>query len=343
MPDINTHYVKFIRGSIEAWELLNQTPNRIDDDTLYFIYASVENPREGKLYLGQKLISGVGSDGIININDIGDVYINDSTLADRQILIYNDTTQRWENTSLSMIIENPIGEMSGATENTNGSSGLVPAPSAGDQDKFLSGDGTWKLIAVPSFNDDVFSVVNNEVTLNGFGLAPVGSLPIKTSNGIEWSTATPGTLNKRVTTLEKLQAQISGEDDEPLDANAIYMVANGNSPDSTNCYDEYIIVGGHLELLGTFGTVDLVNYVTIPTFHTAISSLEEILNDTFDEDTGKTNLGLISRVDLIEQTYITRQEIGDLNSLILSEGNTTLVEEVNTISDRLKWHELENN
>jgi hypothetical protein len=34
-------------------------------------------------------------------------------------------------------------EMTGATASTDGTSGLVPAPDAGDQDKFLKGDGTW--------------------------------------------------------------------------------------------------------------------------------------------------------------------------------------------------------
>lgn len=34
----------------------------------------------------------------------------------------------------------------GATSSANGASGLVPAPSSGDQDKVLSGDGTWKTI-----------------------------------------------------------------------------------------------------------------------------------------------------------------------------------------------------
>lgn len=33
--------------------------------------------------------------------------------------------------------------MTGATTDTDGTSGLVPAPSIGDQDKFLRGDGTW--------------------------------------------------------------------------------------------------------------------------------------------------------------------------------------------------------
>lgn len=48
----NVHYVKFLRGSIAAWNNLLTTPNKIDDDTLYFIYEDIANPTEGKLYLG---------------------------------------------------------------------------------------------------------------------------------------------------------------------------------------------------------------------------------------------------------------------------------------------------
>ena len=36
----------------------------------------------------------------------------------------------------------------GATSLAGGASGLVPAPAAGDNEKFLRGDGTW---AVPTF------------------------------------------------------------------------------------------------------------------------------------------------------------------------------------------------
>jgi len=39
----------------------------------------------------------------------------------------------------------PLGvyDFTGATANKDGKPGAVPAPSAGDQDKFLKGDGTW--------------------------------------------------------------------------------------------------------------------------------------------------------------------------------------------------------
>lgn len=41
-------------------------------------------------------------------------------------------------------------EMTGATSDANGTSGLVPAPTAGDQGKFLKGDGTWGVPKVDS-------------------------------------------------------------------------------------------------------------------------------------------------------------------------------------------------
>lgn len=36
-----------------------------------------------------------------------------------------------------------IDIMTGATPDVEGTSGLVPVPAAGDQDKFLKADGTW--------------------------------------------------------------------------------------------------------------------------------------------------------------------------------------------------------
>ena len=340
MPNSNIHYVKFVRGSSVAWENLKLTPEKISSDTLYFIYENASTSTEGKLYLGHKLISGDSSvEGNISIGSIGEVNIDNETLSDKQILVFNETSEKWENTPLSTIIDTAVGTMRGATENTSGASGLVPVPIAGDQNKFLRGDGTWSVINTPTFNSDVFSLSNNEVSLQGYNLASVGSVPIKTSNGIQWASAAIGTLNRQITTLEKLRAQLNGTDPEPINENTIYMVLKENSGEN-NRYDEYMIVGDALELLGTFGEVNLTNYVTTTAFNTAIGSLENILNDTTDTETGETNLGLISRVIAIENNYIARSEIGNLNDLILSDGNTTLVEEVNTISERLKWHEL---
>lgn len=42
-----------------------------------------------------------------------------------------------------------LGDMTGATASADGAAGLVPAPSAGDEDKFLAGDGTFKSGGLP--------------------------------------------------------------------------------------------------------------------------------------------------------------------------------------------------
>ena len=109
-----------------------------------------------------------------------------------------------------------------------------------------------------------------------------------------------------------------------------------------------MIINNRLELLGSFGEVNLTNYVQVPVFETEVEKLENILFDQTDETTQELTPGLISRVVYLEQNFISKTDIGNLNELLLSEGNTNLVEEVNTLhtnvsilEDRLKWQELQ--
>lgn len=343
--DPNAHYVKFMRGSIQAWEALKQTPERISDDTLYFIYQDAQTSREGKLYLGQKLISGIGNGGIaedINITDLGDVYIDGEELEDKQILVYNETNQQWENTSLSTIIDTAVGVMQGATATTAGSAGLVPAPQIGDQTKFLKGNGTWAIIDIPSFDSSVFETnLNDEITLAGIVQAPVGSIPIKTNNGLEWANSITGSLTRSIISMEDLEDAL---ENNTYREDVIYMVANDNSDDDTNSYDEYLVIDSKLERIGTFGNVDLANYVKNSTFQTLVTNLNQVLYDTTNAQTGISTVGLITKVGNLETM---QAQIGNLSNLTLTDGNTTLVQQVNTITDsvvslseRLKWQEL---
>lgn len=50
------------------------------------------------------------------------------------------------------------GQMAGATEQAAGEGGTVPSPNAGDNTKFLRGDGTW---ARPSMSGAAFNVSTN--------------------------------------------------------------------------------------------------------------------------------------------------------------------------------------
>lgn len=63
----------------------------------------------------------------------------------------------------------------GATEETDGEEGLVPAPLAGNNNRFLSSDGTWK-----SVNVDLSSVLSKEDVINL--IYPVGSIYLSFSN-----------------------------------------------------------------------------------------------------------------------------------------------------------------
>lgn len=63
--------------------------------------------------------------------------------------IPSNTTYRYGGTTY-VPITNPVDIMTGATASADGVAGLVPAPHAGDQAKFLCGDGTW---VVPSNTD----------------------------------------------------------------------------------------------------------------------------------------------------------------------------------------------
>lgn len=56
-----------------------------------------------------------------------------------------------------------ITTMTGATSSEAGTGGLVPGPAAGDQDKFLRGDGTWQ--SAPSYS---------EATSSTYGLVKTG-------------------------------------------------------------------------------------------------------------------------------------------------------------------------
>lgn len=132
MGTTNPNYVQFIRGTPTAWQNLKQK----NENVLYFI--SEKDSITGQLYLGSKLIAGSGSIKVekepIAIRDLTDVSLSLS-ISDGSVLFYDRASGCWINKEI------PI--MSGAKSQENGSSGLVPAPSSGQETYFLSGSGDW--------------------------------------------------------------------------------------------------------------------------------------------------------------------------------------------------------
>lgn len=61
---------------------------------------------------------------------------------------------------LSEYLEDAIAQnVRGATSSANGAAGRVPAPAAGDQNKYLKGDGTWKALSADSDFSDLAAQV----------------------------------------------------------------------------------------------------------------------------------------------------------------------------------------
>lgn len=130
------NYVKFVRSTSSNWEkFLNK-----DADTLYFIVD--EGSVQGALYLGSTLIAGAVEIPKLNLSDLQDTMF--ASLEDQDIIIYNKTASAWKNISLADAIGEVVTVMTGATDLTDGASGLVPQPLANQHNLFLRGDGTWK-------------------------------------------------------------------------------------------------------------------------------------------------------------------------------------------------------
>lgn len=128
------NYVKFIRGTQAAWEALQEK----DKNTLYFIYESSLSTT-GKLYLGDKLISGDSSSS--DISDILSI-LQGEGISDGSLIVYDEEQGKWVNKPVVEALS-AVGAFSGAEEGVDGVAGLVPQPTAEDKDKFLKGDGTW--------------------------------------------------------------------------------------------------------------------------------------------------------------------------------------------------------
>lgn len=180
MPNALPGYVRFLRGTKAAFDKIEIK----DIDTLYFIYDS-EDQTKGSLYLGNKLIGGGnGSTATVtDINDLANVLI--SNVQDKQILTYDASTKKWVNKTPEEI---QIEIMTGATADTVGTSGLVPAPAAGEQDKYLRGDGMW---AAP-LSDEQLTTLGKVDGLE----TRVGSIETKYDNLIKDAPAALDTLKE---------------------------------------------------------------------------------------------------------------------------------------------------
>lgn len=299
MPNVNK-YVKFIKGSLSAFNKLSEK----DNSTLYFITDNETGNLS--LYLGNTLISSGNTDPEeLSLQDLLDVTLSEE-LKSGNILTFNGTN--WENTSLEVLkswldIPEMPGEMEGATESSNGLSGLVPAPASADRGNFLSGDGKWTNI-VPIIKTELETITKD---------APAAFDTLKEI--ADWISDDQSGATKLVTRVGNLEGLIETQGE----ALGLLQTSVGNLETSVNTNSNNITI-----LQNSVGTLE-----------SDIVKLQEAVDDLITG--GDVDLtGYVTTVEF-------RSAVGDLSNLNTSyvEGDTTnLVNEINGINERLTWQEL---
>lgn len=109
-----------------------------------------------------------GSQTILNPKTLANLISVDRT-GNSNIPTVVTNLQTLANSLGSLAFKSAIQPMGGASSGLAGSAGLVPAPTAGSQGKFLRGDGSWASIDQVSYN--AFKGATN-TTAGGIGLVP---------------------------------------------------------------------------------------------------------------------------------------------------------------------------
>ena len=112
-----------------------------------------------------------GSQTILNPKTLANLISVDRT-GNSNIPIAVTNLQTLANSLGSLAFKSAIQPMGGASSGLAGSAGLVPAPTAGSQGKFLRGDGTWATVDLKGYNAFTGATAS---TVGSAGLVPAPS------------------------------------------------------------------------------------------------------------------------------------------------------------------------
>ena len=296
-----TSYVKFVRGTVTAWNQL-RAASQVYDDTLYFIYESAD-ATTGSLYLGTKLIGGTGSGGANSLADLTDVIV--SEISNKDILIYSGGS--WINGTIEDIINLNTSTLEIDSTGAITIAGFTQAEVGTIPQKDSSGKITWvapgNLSEITNINNQLQNIYNKEEVNNL--IASVNHLSYKKVGSLD-------EVNKDATDASRY----------------IYLVPTGNL--SGNLYDEYMVIDNQLEPVGSW-EVNLNDYITN-------DELTAVLRDYVTVNTFNTKVGEIETS--INTLIEFKNKVGDLSTLNTYNENSTLVEQVNYLTEKLTWKEI---
>ena len=296
-----TSYVKFVRGTVTAWNQL-RAASQVYDDTLYFIYESAD-ATTGSLYLGTKLIGGTGSGGANSLADLTDVIV--SEISNKDILIYSGGS--WINGTIEDIINLNTSTLEIDSTGAITIAGFTQAEVGTIPQKDSSGKITWvapgNLSEITNINNQLQNIYNKEEVNNL--IASVNHLSYKKVGSLE-------EVNKDATDASRY----------------IYLVPTGNL--SGNLYDEYMVIDNQLEPVGSW-EVNLNDYITNNKLTAVLENY--ITTDAFNTKVGEIETSINTLIEF-------KNKVGDLSTLNTYNENSTLVEQVNYLTEKLTWKEI---
>ena len=318
------NYVKFQRGSEQAYKNLVEK----NFNTLYFVYDPVDSTK-AKLYLGDKLLSGVGEGtGVTSLAQLEEVIIEGVPSAG-SFLVCN-SEGKWVNQSLESVIA------------------LIA------QEKSLGFEVDTKVFKF----DPVANGAVQKLELLGFAEAEAEAIPFKAVDGsLNWGTpqiitSITGRLDDMEQDLEDFTANLEGVVEEKIaelnhltfkkvenmdqvtDNNTIYLVPNPDS-EIKNAYLEYLVFDGQPELIGDLNTgeISLDGYATVEALQSVAGNLAVVSEKVgkLENDYTKVNSDITN----------IKTAVGDITKLYDYETNArTIVDELNDINERLMWEDI---
>ena len=266
------NYVKFQRGSEQAYNNLAVK----NQDTLYFVYDGQDSTK-AKLYLGERLLSGVGEGtGVTTLSELEDVLIS-GTPGAGSFLVYSNGA--WVNKSTKAVASMIAQESS--------------------------------LNIKIDTNQFKLDVVSGNLELFGFSNASAGAMAFKGTDGtLSWGTPKiisdisnelttltnnlDSIISDKISTLNHLTYKKVADLNDAVENNTIYLISNPDAEIKNN-YLEYLVVDGVPELLGNLNTgeVNLDDYTSKKDFQKLETKFNTVVGDitkltTYNADNPQT-------------------------------------------------------